>query len=61
MRILSIFFICLLPAFLFAQKLPTVEDKTNGLKKYEGYLNFYWDEAAGKIWLDINKLDSEIL
>ncbi|HLK27700.1 MAG TPA: zinc-dependent metalloprotease [Puia sp.] len=47
--------------FANAQKLPTIEEKTNGLKKYEGYLNFYWDENAGKIFLEINKLDSEIL
>lgn len=44
-----------------AQKLPTVEEKTNGLKKYTGFLDFYWDENAGKIWLDINKLDSEMI
>jgi len=43
------------------QKLPTIEEKTNGFKKYEGYLNFYWDENAGKIWLEIDKLDSELL
>src|ERR1700712_1184886 len=43
------------------QKFPTIEEKTSGLKKYEGYLNFYWDESAGKIWLEIDKLDSEIL
>src|SRR5450432_661411 len=42
-------------------KLPSVEEKTSGLKKYEGYFNFYWDENAGKIWLEIDKLDSEIL
>ena len=44
-----------------AQKLPTIEEKTNGLKKYEGYINFYWDESTGKIYLEINKLDSELL
>lgn len=44
-----------------AQKLPTVEEKTAAFKKQEGFLNFYWDEAGGKIWLEINKLDSELL
>jgi Met-zincin/Domain of unknown function (DUF5117) len=44
-----------------AQKIPSIEEKTNGLKKNEGYLNFYWDENSGKIWLEIDKLDSEIL
>ena len=41
--------------------MPSIEDKTKDLKKFEGYLNFYWDENAGKIWLEINKLDTEIL
>jgi hypothetical protein len=44
-----------------AQKLPTIEEKTASFKKQEGFINFYWDDAAGKIWLEINKLDSELL
>jgi hypothetical protein len=44
-----------------AQKLPSIEDKTKDLKKFEGYLNFYWDENTGKMWLEINRLDTEIL
>ena len=57
-----IFLLLLVSAMTNAQqKLPTIEEKTNGFKKFEGYLNFYWDENAGKIWLEIDKLDSEIL
>jgi len=41
--------------------LPTIEEKTAGWQKYDGYLPFYWDENAGKIWLQIDKLDSELL
>ncbi len=44
-----------------AQKLPTIEEKTAAFKKQQGFINFYWDDAAGKIWLEINKLDSELL
>lgn len=51
----------LYPFFLTAQGLPSVEDKTKSLKKYEGFLNYYWDENTGKIWLEIDKLDTEIL
>ncbi len=51
----------LFPVCLAAQKLPSIEEKTKDLKKYEGFLNFYWDENAGKIWLEITRLDSEIL
>ena len=49
------------PLFLTAQKLPSIEEKTKDLKKYEGFLDFYWDENSGKIWLEINKLDTELL
>jgi len=49
------------PFCVVAQKLPTIEEKTKDLKKYDGFLNFYWDENAGKIWLEVDKLDTEIL
>lgn len=51
----------LFPLFTTAQKVPTIEEKTNGLKKYEGYFPFYWDENSGKLWLQIDKLDTEFL
>lgn len=51
----------LLSLSVTAQKLPSLEEKTAGLKKYPGFLDFYWDENTGKIWLDINKLDSEMI
>ena len=49
--------VLLLPLTTLAQKLPTIEEKTKDMKKYEGFVNYYWDDATGKIWLDINKLD----
>jgi hypothetical protein len=51
----------LLPVFSFSQKLPTLDEKTKDLKKYEGFFNFYWDENTGKIFLEIDKLDTEVL
>lgn len=51
----------LCPLISLAQKLPSIEEKTNGLKKYEGYFPFYWDENSGKLWLEIDKLDTEFL
>jgi hypothetical protein len=50
----------LIPAFLSAQKLPTIEEKTKDCKKQEGFLNSYWEEATGKFYLEV-KLDTEIL
>lgn len=51
----------LFPLIIKAQKLPTLEEKTRDLKKNEGFFNFYWDENSGKIWLEIDTLDTEIL
>lgn len=58
-RLLSL--LLLLPAIAFAQKLPSIEEKTKDLRKYEGFLNFYWDENNGKIWLEVDKTDMELL
>jgi len=44
---------------VFAQT--SISEKTKGLDKREGYFNFYWDEKAGKVWLEIDKLDTEFL
>jgi hypothetical protein len=57
----QLLFLLLFPVCLAAQKLPSIEEKTRDLKKYEGFLNFYWDAAAGKIFLEVDKPDSEIL
>ncbi|MEN0048759.1 MAG: zinc-dependent metalloprotease [Bacteroidota bacterium] len=43
------------------KSLPTISKKTENLKKQAGYFNFYWDENTGKIWLEIDKLDTEFL
>ena len=58
---LAAFVLIVFPLVAISQNLPAIEDKTKGLKKQEGYLNYYWDEAAGKIWLEVDKLNTEIL
>ncbi|MBD1367349.1 zinc-dependent metalloprotease [Mucilaginibacter sp. ZT4R22] len=42
-------------------KAQSIQSKTQGLTKYSGYFNFYWDEKAGKIYLEIDKLNQEFL
>jgi hypothetical protein len=31
------------------------------MKSYEGFFTFYRDDSTGKVWLQINKLEEEIL
>ena len=65
MKLFKSIVICLLlfPVYIYSQSkdLPTVKEKTDGLKKYSGYFNFFWDSREGKIWLEIDHFDDEFL
>jgi len=39
----------------------SIDEKTAGMQKFPGYFPFYWDARAGKIWLEIDKWNSEFL
>lgn len=56
-----LFFLFMLPLYTIAQQLPSIETKTKDLKKYDGYFNFYWDENAGKIYIEVSRIDTEFL
>jgi hypothetical protein len=39
----------------------TMASVTQGMKKYDGFFNFYYDEKTGKVLLEVDKLDKEFL
>ena len=41
----------------FADKLPSIAEKTASFKKYEGFMNYWWDEENGKVWLEVSNLN----
>jgi len=41
--------------------IPTIGEKTAGMEKKPGYFNLYWDAKQGKLWLEIDKWNSEFL
>ena len=50
------------------QKVPQLPDPDSlsdlqfeKMKKWEGFFNFYWDNSQGRLWLEIDKLESEFL
>ena len=49
------------PAAQSAPRTSGIADKTAGMQKFDGYFPFYWDARAGKIWLQIDKWDTEFL
>jgi hypothetical protein len=38
-----------------------ITEKVKGMEKFPGFFTFYWDAKAGKIWLEIDKFNSEFL
>ena len=39
----------------------TIAEKTKDAQKFAGYFNFYWDAKAGKLWLEVDKWETEFL
>jgi len=54
---LLLLFVC---TVTFAQPV-TIAKKTEGMQHMPGFFPIYWDAKTGKIWLEINKLDTEFL
>lgn len=48
-------------AVSFAQSTNPIAEKTKRMKLFKGFFDFYWDDSTGKVWLQINKFNSEIL
>src|SRR5487761_1049997 len=44
-----------------AKPLPSIDQKTAGMQKLPGFFTYYWDAREGKIWLQIDKWDTEFL
>ncbi|MCG6921094.1 MAG: zinc-dependent metalloprotease [Acidobacteria bacterium] len=40
---------------------PTIADRTAGMTRMEGFVDLYWDEAAGHLFLEIDRLGEEFL
>src|SRR4051812_46485515 len=39
----------------------TIDARTAGFQKLDGYLPLYWDEKTGSLWMEIAKFDTELL
>ena len=39
----------------------TISDKVKDMQKFPGFFTFYWDAKAGKVWLEIDKWNTEFL
>src|SRR3954453_2610845 len=39
----------------------TIDAKTVGFQKIDGYIPLYWDQKTGSLWMAVNKFDTEML
>ena len=44
-----------------ATPIPSIAEKTAGMRKLDGYFPLYWDEKAGHLWMEVARPDSEVL
>jgi hypothetical protein len=49
------------PAAVATPAASTIEGKVNGMKKYAGFFDFYYDEKQDKVFLVIDKWDTEFI
>ncbi|MBA3270402.1 MAG: DUF5117 domain-containing protein, partial [Acidobacteria bacterium] len=41
--------------------IPSIDDRTSGMKKMDGYFPLHWDERSGSLYLEIARLDQDFL
>ncbi len=41
--------------------IPSIDEKTHGMTKLDGYFPLYWDAHAGILWLEIPRLETDFL
>lgn len=56
-----LFTLLFLTATGFSQDLPSISEKTQGMEQEEGFFTYYWDDSSGKVWLEIDKFNTEFL
>src|SRR4051812_47635413 len=44
-----------------AARILTIEERTTGMQKIDGYFPLYFDDRTGNLWLEIPKFDTEFL
>ncbi|MBA2249229.1 MAG: DUF5117 domain-containing protein, partial [Chitinophagaceae bacterium] len=50
----------LFPFFSHSQ-LPSIAEKTKNLASYKGFFNFFWDDKSGKLFIQVDHLDSQFI
>jgi len=57
--VVSLLFICTTSSV--SAQLPSIDQRVNGMQKMPGYFNIYWDEQNGRMYMEIDKWETEWL
>lgn len=61
LRYAAALLVCLAALTRLGAQLPDISAKIKDAKAFPGYFHFYWDEKEGKVWLEVDKWDTEFL
>ncbi len=61
MRVVVLLLLLISFSTIQAQRPQTLAEKVAGMEKFPGFFTFYWDAKGGKIWLEIDKWNTEFL
>ncbi|GAB4027154.1 zinc-dependent metalloprotease [Spirosoma koreense] len=67
-RLFTLLYVLLTTAYQLSAQAPagaggssSISSFTNGMERHPGFMTFYWDAKKGKVWLEIDKFDTEFL
>jgi len=43
------------------QRTQTIEERTAGMRKIDGFFPLYWEASTGRLWMEIARFDTEVL
>ena len=59
---LAVLLVCVCASSAAAQApTPSIDEKTKGLQRLDGFFPLYWDARAGTLWIEIPRFDTEVL
>ena len=56
--------LCAVPSYPQAPaagRVQTIDERTAGMRKIDGYFPMYWDDRTGNLFLEISRFDSDLL
>ena len=40
---------------------PSIDEKTQGMRRIDGFVPMHWDESTGKLWMEVTAFGTEMI